>query len=619
MAKIISSIPSGISIHNNLSGLNDGDFIHLTALEKNKLDGIETGAQVNINQVSQTITDGVTDKAPSENIVHDKLLLKQNLPTGFVQGLALSIHPTDNTKAIIATGGYLVTDFSDVLNIVTTIVQVTTPIEFTPAYLLTNPSTYIALDINQNIISSASPFDNQDRRTLCLIGNVVHSNNININVVNEIKAPILAPTNQLHDFIKAVGFLNLEGNLFTANGANLSLDKSAGKVFGLGINSQDYTDPHRLTLPQQTALTFRYRLSNSTEFSNTTLLDPTQYESSPGVLTSLTNNNRWSTQRVNIFQSGAVRIQPAQHEHNSFVSARNAAFTENFITESNISDNAIFRCYIIMKKTCTNLALDIANGDAEILTVGKFGNAIGGSNASLTLANILTVLGYTPENVANKAIDFSTVNDTLYPSVQATKTYADTKVPQTRTLTINGVTYDLSADRSWTISGSSSKKQFVISKDYQFAGSATFWCGLSVDDAAFANSRMVGLGTTTLVGMVRNDISPLCVVPFDCKLIRVDINILNANGGIYSVGVIKYNRANAQAFYGTNGTNQAVLLDQPMNSGVATGNQLQYQNAYTTEIASTTILTGEDVIVLMKSSANTIQVEFNITLTFEEI
>lgn len=37
-------------------------------------------------------------------------------------------------------------------------------------------------------------------------------------------------------------------------------------------------------------------------------------------------------------------------------------------------------------------------------------------------------LGYTPENVANKATDFSTVNNTLYPSVQATKTYADAKV-----------------------------------------------------------------------------------------------------------------------------------------------------------------------------------------------
>jgi hypothetical protein len=30
-------------------------------------------------------------------------------------------------------------------------------------------------------------------------------------------------------------------------------------------------------------------------------------------------------------------------------------------------------------------------------------------------------LGFTPENVANKATDFSTVNNTKYPSVQAVK------------------------------------------------------------------------------------------------------------------------------------------------------------------------------------------------------
>jgi hypothetical protein len=41
--------------------------------------------------------------------------------------------------------------------------------------------------------------------------------------------------------------------------------------------------------------------------------------------------------------------------------------------------------------------------------------------------SILNVgLGYTPENSSNKATSFSTVNNTLYPSVQAVKTYFDT-------------------------------------------------------------------------------------------------------------------------------------------------------------------------------------------------
>ena len=358
----------------------------------------------------------------TETEINNKLQLKQNLPTGYVTGLQLSIHPTDNTKAIIGIGAYIITDFSDLENITATLVQVTEPIEFTPAYLTTSPSSYIALDINKNVIQSAIPFDNADRRTLCLVGNVVHSNLTNINVVNEIKAPIIAPTNQLHDLIKAVGFLNLEGNLISPNGSNLSLNKSAGKIWGLGINGGDYLDPHVLTLPEQTAITFRYRLSVSplVEYANRVTLDPTQFEpNGGGVLSPLSNNNRWSVQHLNIFQSGVVRVQYGQHEYDSFVKARNAAFTEQFVTEQNIADNAIFRCYIIMKKTCTNLQLDITNGEAEIIHIGKFGNAVGGSNASLTLSNILAVLGYTPENVANKSDSYTASSSTTYASTKA--------------------------------------------------------------------------------------------------------------------------------------------------------------------------------------------------------
>jgi hypothetical protein len=50
-------------------------------------------------------------------------------------------------------------------------------------------------------------------------------------------------------------------------------------------------------------------------------------------------------------------------------------------------------------------------------------------------------------------------SDIVVPSQSAVKTYVDTglstKVPTTRTLTINGTGYDLSADRSWTVTGAS--------------------------------------------------------------------------------------------------------------------------------------------------------------------
>lgn len=48
-------------------------------------------------------------------------------------------------------------------------------------------------------------------------------------------------------------------------------------------------------------------------------------------------------------------------------------------------------------------------------------------------------LDYTAENVANKATDFTTVNNTLYPSVQAVKNETDLKIPLTQKAASNGV------------------------------------------------------------------------------------------------------------------------------------------------------------------------------------
>ena len=79
-----------------------------------------------------------------------------------------------------------------------------------------------------------------------------------------------------------------------------------------------------------------------------------------------------------------------------------------------------------------------ANGDFYLVSVAGTQN-LGSGSISFTVGDQVIYNGtiwqkiesgvdYTPENVANKATDFSTVNDTLYPSVQASKTYADAKV-----------------------------------------------------------------------------------------------------------------------------------------------------------------------------------------------
>lgn len=361
-------------------------------------------------KIAQTINDGVTTSAPSQDAVRDALLLKQNLPTGFVSGWELSIDPVDNTKFRINAGGGVVTDFTDVFNIKATVKQTATMMSgLTPQFLATYPASYIAFDKDLNVVQSSSPFTNAQRRTLMILGSVIHSNNTIINVTNEIKAPIVAPTNQLHDFMLAVGAMNLSGNEIVANGNNLNINVAAGSIWKMGINANDLYNPHILSFPLRTAVSFAYRLRNSTEYASSALLDPTNYDLN-GVRTTLSNNNRWSIQRFYMFQSGLIRAQYGQAEYSSYQDAVNSLLSEPFSTEQNIKDNGLLIARVIMKKTCTNLQADISAGIASIHIADKFGNTA--SVSAVTSQAIIAALGYTPAN-PRKTVNSQTTNYTL--------------------------------------------------------------------------------------------------------------------------------------------------------------------------------------------------------------
>lgn len=362
------------------------------------------------SKVQQTVNDGVTDSAPSQDAVHDRLQVKQNLPTGYLTGWQLSINTLDNTKFDIAAGSGIITDFTDLAGIQPQIKQTLTPLTgLSPQFLLTHPSSYIAFDKDLNVIQSSTPFTNEDRRTLMILGSVIHSNNTFINVTNELKAPIVAPTNQLHDFMLAVGAMNLNGNELVPNGNNLSLNITAGSVFKMGISASNQFNPHIINTVLRTAPAFNYRLRNSTEFASSAFLDPTNYDLN-GVRTALSNNNRWSIQRFYLFQSGLMRAQYGQAEYTSYQNALNSLLSEPFQTEQNIKDNGLLIGRIILKKTCTDLITDISLGIASIHVADKFGNT--SAISPVTSAAIISALGYTPAST-RKTVNNQTTAYTL--------------------------------------------------------------------------------------------------------------------------------------------------------------------------------------------------------------
>lgn len=249
------------------------------------------------------------------------------------------------------------------------------PSGITLTYLATNPVTYIGLTGNtsNDIIQSTNKFTQSEYRDVLVLGVVIHSNNVIVNAINN--APVLAidPTMQIYDIMTGLGFFNISSNsnLFSANGANLGINKTEGEIFANSSNYiNDPKNPHIKLLPSLTLSTFRYRLQDSTEYGDTQDIDPNNYDN--GSVLTLVPQNKFTIQRITLFTSNLVRIQYGQNIYDSIDDAEATLSTESFIEEANISENGLLRGFIILKEGATKLN---DNNQAKFIECNHFGDA----------------------------------------------------------------------------------------------------------------------------------------------------------------------------------------------------------------------------------------------------
>lgn len=215
--------------------------------------------------------------------------------------------------------------------------------------------TYVAINSGGTIMQQSTPFTSTQQRNVIPLGVIVHSNRIFINAVNNQPVVNLSPLSQLSDLIESVGFFNISGNKFSENGSNLNINKSSGKLFKQGVNFiNDNKNPHILTLAALTAPSnIRYRLSNSFEYGNTSVVDPNNYDLS-GVLTSVPDT-KFTVQRIYLFQSNLVRIQYGQKYYDSLDDAISRIIFDPFTVEPNLLENGLLRGFLVISKGVTTL------------------------------------------------------------------------------------------------------------------------------------------------------------------------------------------------------------------------------------------------------------------------
>jgi hypothetical protein len=330
--------------------------------------------------VRSILNEGANEQVQVELGPHFKALAS----TGLYEGGTLSIGATTGTFDIAEGEGFYIDAVTDWRNVSFNPVIISARTNIAVTNIATQPVTYVCLDKDDNVIQLSNYPTPDQYRQYIFLGVVVHSDNVNVNAINNEVLPSINVASQVFDHMNSVGFMNVEGNVISANGPNLSIDKSAGIVFKTGANYHiDPNDPHRPVLPVLVAPSnMRYRLSDSTEYTDTAFIDPNQYESSPGVLSPV-NNNDWSIQRVYIFPSNIIRLMYGQEQYASRSKVINAIGTEPFTVETNIKENGLLIGLLAIRQGATDLS---NSSDAIFYAPSKFGEV--GSQGSTSVGDL---------------------------------------------------------------------------------------------------------------------------------------------------------------------------------------------------------------------------------------
>ena len=318
------------------------------------------------------------------------------LTSGIVSGGEMNVNGS-NPLAIdfSATVGYVI-DYTTT-PAAPSITRVTSGAQTVALSNLVSPITWWLMTSAGAIIQQTSRPTNSQRRTHLQLGATVQAGGAAIIVEQSLPVVLAQPVNQLYDLMYALGAFSINGNAISANGANLTFNKTAGDVFAPSFNKYAgptlTNDPHVSPTAAQTPAQFRYvfRSTNPVPPPITTL-DPANYDVG-GVLTAIPGGTNTATvQRVFLFASNATPdqlvVQYGQTTYSSLDAAVAGIATESFVVNPTASANGVLIGYIAMTKSATALN---NTAQARFVPAAKFGGAVASPAATASAVRMSRV------------------------------------------------------------------------------------------------------------------------------------------------------------------------------------------------------------------------------------
>lgn len=325
--------------------------------------------------------------------------LYNNLSTGLKTGGTVTVTPGQPSKFNMTAGtGVVVNNYTDPDNPVFTPVAWPERTAQTLTYLASADETAIGINSSGNIVQSNTPFDETDWHSTIQIATIGHWSRSQIDYIIMEPIRLMDPMTQLQGFWAAFGPFSMGGNEFTANGANMKLNKSGGSVFYQGGGS--LMTPNTISSTSGSAVYFSYYYQSSpgvwVETSLTQNIDDLKYDSGSGLST--VPVGKFTIQTIFFYaplwvnggsNEYSVDIQYGQAVYDTMDQAK-AAITSSIKFNDYLAYD-VFRTWLIVKRGTSSLqsASDALFIQAPPLKFGTMAATGGGSTGEAnTVSNV---------------------------------------------------------------------------------------------------------------------------------------------------------------------------------------------------------------------------------------
>lgn len=298
----------------------------------------------------------------------------------FSGGNITADNPFVDANFSVSDGEGVITDVADPLNPVTTTVNWTG----LSAQTVTSPlsaQTWIYITSVGAVLQSTVDPTPELRRDNILLGKVFLFSST-ISAANDQPDVVMQSPNQLLDFTRGIGPVIFSGLRCSANGANLSLDRTSGDLHEEGINfAANVKSPNVKTFATDTLASF-IRTTQGPIIDGTlyTILDPSNYDLANTITPIPGSGSRASNVRIYFYNSGVITMQYGQEWYGTLAGAISGVATEPYIPQP-FNANGILICVISVRSDATDLS---DSTQARFSSASKFGEISLGTAGAAT-------------------------------------------------------------------------------------------------------------------------------------------------------------------------------------------------------------------------------------------